>query len=266
METKPALPESVSLPAQDRRRSKLRIGMALLVLLLALLLWLVFTSLSGNQVVWLTPAELARSTQPGPFSAIKRKIWILAGPLARLYRRNRPQIVIETSLERPSLTIIEEAGLGAPVTTNAQGLRAWVFTPAASSAFRIRLKATPGASTGTTQRAQTFDGGQVQLQSVEMRTVSGKLTPVGLITELTPKVVSRSVKLTMAVTFTELVQPPPDRVSIIRTNFTATCQAVIPDGGSLVLDGGSPKEGGKNKYLLMVSPRVWNPVDKPTKQ
>src|SRR5439155_7615943 len=133
----------------------------------------------------------------------------------------------------------------------------WVLTPEESSAFKFRPRATPGASTGTIQRAQTYDGGQMQLQSVDFRIVSGKLTPVGLITELTPKVVSRSVKLTMAVTFTELVQPPPDRVSIIRTNFTATCQAVIPDGGSLVLDGGSPKEGGENKYLLMVSPRVW---------
>ena len=266
MEPKPALPESVSLPAKDRRRSKLRIGMAVVgVLLLALLLWLVFTSLSGNQVVWLTPAELARRTQPGPFSAIKRKIWILAGPLRGLYRRNRPQIVIETSLGTPSLTTIEESGLGAPVTTNTQGLRAWVLTPAESSAFRIRLKAAPGASTGTIQRAQTFDGGQMQLQSVDFRIVSGKLTPVGLNTELTPKIVSRSVKLTMAVTFTELVQPPADKVSTVRTNFRATCQAVIPSGGSLVLDGGPPKNGGENRYLLIVSPKVWNVVDKQSK-
>src|SRR6266487_168971 len=108
MEPNPALLDSASLPAKDRRRSKLRIGMAVSgVLLLALLLLLVFTSLSGNQVVWLTPAELARNTQPGPFSAIKRKIWILAGPLGRLYPRNRPQILIETSLGTPPLTIIE---------------------------------------------------------------------------------------------------------------------------------------------------------------
>ncbi|PYI87466.1 MAG: hypothetical protein DME26_06055, partial [Verrucomicrobia bacterium] len=109
------------------------------------------------------------------------------------------------------------------------------------------------------------DGGQMQLQSVDFRIVSGKLTPVGLTTELTPKVVSRSVKLTMAVTFTELIQPPPDSVSSIRTNFTAMCQAVIPNGGSLVVDGGTPKDGGENRYWLIVSPRVWNPVDKPTK-
>jgi hypothetical protein len=226
---------------------------------------LVFTSLSGNKVVWLTPAELARSTQPGPFSAIKQKIWMVARPLRRFYRRNPPQILIETSLRTLSATTIQAADLGIPVTTNTTGMRAWILTPAELSAFRIHLKATPGAATGTTQSAQTLDGRQMQLQTVDLLTVSGKLIPVGLITELTPKVVSSSVKLTMAVTFTELVQPPPDKVSTVRTNFTATCQAVIPNGGSLVLDGGPPKDGGENRYLLIVSPRVWNLVDKQTK-
>jgi len=264
METKPALPESLSLPARDERRSTLRLGLVVVgVLLLALLVWLVFASLSGNKLVWLTPAELARSTQPGPFADLKQRVRNLAGPVWRRLRRAQPLISLDCKVLTLSSAALEKAGLGAAATTNADGMRAWIFTPTETSGLRQQFKTNSAASSLGSPSIATFGGGQARVVVGNAGAAVG-VPRTDVTIDLIPKLVSSSIKLTIGATAIE--SPGALRNSQPgKTNFVLACQAMIPSGGSLVVDGGSPIDGGENKYLLIVSPRIWNPADKPAK-
>lgn len=264
MESNPPKPESPTLPAKGGRRSALRIGWtALGVLLLAVIVFLVVTSLSGRKVVWLTPAEFARSTQPGPFTTFKQKVKTLASPLWRYYRRTRLQIRIDSSmLTLPAAAA--EIRLGAPVTTNANGLRAWILLPAELNAFQARLKTNPGALLVAAPRVQTFDGSQARLSQTMQAPTWGKPTTV-LTVDLIPKVVSGSVKLTTSVTYTEMTAPPPGKVFAVKTNLTAACRVLLPNGGGLVVEEASVKDAIGNIYLLILSPTVLDAQGNPIK-
>jgi hypothetical protein len=264
MEPKPALPESAAHANKCKRFSKVQIlGLVSAILLLAVIVILVFTSLSRSKVVWLTPAELVRSTQPGPFTTFKQNVKNLTGPVWRRFRRAPPQIAVSSSLLTLSSTTAEQIGLGRPTTTSGDGMGAWVLTPMESSALQQRLKTNSAASRLGSPSIMTFNGHQTRLVMGNTPAAAGALQ-VDTTIDLIPKVVSGSIKLTIAATSTESAVPLGSAPSV-RTNFTAACQAVIPNGGSLVLDGGPPKDGSANRYLLIVSPRVWKPVDRQTK-
>lgn len=259
------MPESPTLPAKGGRRSALRIGWtALGVLLLAIILFLVLTSFSGRKVVWLTPAEFARSTQPGPFTTFKQKVKTLASPLWRYYRRTRPQIRIDSSMLTLSAAAAEQIRLGAPVTTNANGMRAWILPPAELTALQARLKTNPGALLMGAPRVQTLDGNQARLSQIMQAPTWGKPTTV-LTVDLIPKVVSGSVKLTTSVIYTELTAQPPAKVFAVKTNLTAACRVFLPNGGGLVVEEASVKDAIGNIYLLILSPTIFDAQGNPIK-
>lgn len=266
MESKPATPESPTLAAERGRRSALRIGgIAFGILLLAIFLFLVLTSLSGRKVVWLTPAEFARSTQPGPFTTFKQKVKTLASPLWRYYRRTRLQIRIDSSMLTLSAAAAE-IRLGAPVTTNANGMRAWILLPAELNALQAQFKTNAGALLVGAARVQTFDGSRAQLSHTMQAPTWGKPTTVlALTVDLIPKVVSGSVKLTTSVTYTEMTAPPPGKVFAVKTNLTAACRVFLPNGGGLVVEEASVKDAIGDIYLLILSPTVFDAQGNPIK-
>ena len=63
---------------------------------------------------------------------------------------------------------------------------------------------------------------------------------------------------------TETVTSPQNNSSLIRTNLALLCQALIPNGGGLVVDGGSAKGSGTN-YWLIVSAAAVDARGKPIK-
>jgi type II secretory pathway component GspD/PulD (secretin) len=154
----------------------------------------------------------------------------------------------------------ETFGLAAPTTTNANGMRAWILGATESRALQQRLKTNSAASLLGSPGIATFNG-------FPARVVVGSAAPTvgvpgtGVTIDLIPKVVSGSVKLTVSAASIEVAGPSRNAPSV-KTNFAAACQAVIPNGGSLVLDGGPPPDGGDNRYWLIVSPRVWIPTGK----
>jgi hypothetical protein len=230
-------------------------GFVSAILLLVVIVVVVFTTLSATKVVWLTPAELARSTQPGPLTTFKQKVRNLAGPLWHRFRRTPPQITISSSLLIISSTAAEQIGLGSPATTNANGMRAWILTPTESTELQRQLKTNSGTILLGNSSVMTLNRGQTRVVVGNTGAMVG--TPRTATTvDLIPKVVSGAVKVTIAATSIETVVPSGNAQSV-KTNFAVACQAVIPNGGSLVLDSGSPKDGNTNRYWLIVSPRVW---------
>jgi len=109
------MPEYVTRSAERGRFSSLQVaGFVSAILLLAVIVVLVFTSLSASKVEWLTPAELARRTQPGPFTAFKQKVRNLTAPVRRRFQRAPSQITINSTLltcsSRPHLLTRQAIG------------------------------------------------------------------------------------------------------------------------------------------------------------
>lgn len=260
MESKPALPKSGTLPARSRRRSALRIGgIALGILLLAVIVAIVVTSLSGNDVVWLTPAQLAARTQPGPFTAFKQKVRSVIAPVWTRLRRAQPMITLDCKVLTLSSATLEEAGLGEAATTNADGMQAWILAAPAATTLQQFVKTNAGANVLDSSAIQTLHGGKARILLGNRLKVGATL--VGTTIDVLPRNSAGSVRLVLNATVTSKAESPSNAASI-RTNLAVTCQALIPNGGSLVLDGGSPKDGGENRYWLIVSPRVWIPAGK----
>ena len=261
MEPKRVLPESAASSSKRQRFSRVQVvGLVTAILLLVVIVVLIFTSLSSSKVIWLTPAELARSTQPGPLTTFKQKVRNLAGPLWQRVRRTPPQITISASLLTISSTAAERIGLGSPATTNANAMRAWILTATESTELQRQLKTNSGAILLGNASVMTLNRGQTRVVVGNRGAMVGTPRTAATV-DLMPRVISGAVKVTIAATSIESVVPPRN-VQSVKTNFAVACQAVIPNDGSLILDSGSPTDGSTNGCWLIVSPRVWIPTAK----
>jgi hypothetical protein len=239
------LEPSPPTPVRNRRRVRRFVFVAIAALLLpAVLLIVLFPS--ESQVTWLTLAELAHATKPGPLTIIKHKLINLTAPLWRWYHSNRRSIYISSNFLILSTAAAEQTGLGAPTTTNADGLRAWILSPAELDAFRQRLKTLPGASNSFAPAFQTADGSPAQLSMNP---------PIGCSINVLPRAASHSVKLLLNATSAEIADLTATNITI-KTNFAATCAAVVPNNGGLVLDGGKPDGTNSQSYWLILCPTM----------
>jgi hypothetical protein len=235
------------------------------VLLLAAILFVALTAAFEKKVVWLTPTELARSTRAGPFTQLKQKLASLTPSFVWRFWRRQPAIQIDSSLLTLSAAAAAQTGLGVPVATNANGMRAWILSPAELDALQQRLKTIPDATLLSRPSVQTLSGRQAQVQVVDLVTVAGKSTPVGLIVDLFPRAASGSVKLTMSATSTERFVPHPGGALAVRTNFAAACRVFIKSTGGLVVDGGDAKDSGEKSHWIIIHAVVLDAQGKPIK-
>jgi hypothetical protein len=232
------------------------------VLLPAIMLLLILTSLSGHKVIWLTPAEFARSTQPGPFSALKQKIKILAAPVWQRFRRAPLQIRIETSIVTLAASAARDVGLGRPVSTNVNGMSVWILSAAELNTLQARLKTNPAALLRA-MPVQTLNRWPAQLGET-MPGLWGK-PPTALTLGLIPKAASGSIKLTASVIHTTLSTQPPAPTFVVKTNLTAACRAVIPAGHGLVMKATNLQDPIADTYFFLFSPAVLDAQGNPIK-
>jgi len=246
-------------PVRKRRRVRRFVLIAIAALLLLALLVVVLIP-SESQVTWLTPAELAHATKPSPLTAIKRKLIIFTAPLWRWYRSSRRTIQIKSNFLTLSTTTSEQIGLGAPTTTNADGLRAWILSPAELTAFQQRLKTLPGASVTASPTIQTADGSPAQV------TVGAPFSmPVGFHINLYPRAAAHSIRLLLGATSTEIAAHNTTNTFTIKTNFAATCAAIVPNNGGLVLSGAKSDGTNAQSCWLVISPMMLDPNGNPIK-
>jgi hypothetical protein len=110
---------------------------------------------------------------------------------------------------------------------------------------------------------QLNNGGSGQLQMTSPVKSGTNLIPVGTTVDLVAKAFADSVRVTTAVTFTELSGNAADGSPIIQTNIALACRANIPNGGALVLDSGNAdKSGGKN-YWMIITPLLVDSFGRP---
>ena len=257
---KPVLP----IPKPNRRRRRRLVLAVLGMLVLVITLLLILLPRPGPPFVWLTPAEMARFTQPGPLTRLKHELMNLTAPLWRRYWSTQPQILVDSRLLTLSAAAADQTGLGAPVATNTDGMHAWILSPPELSTFLQRLKTTPDASLLSRPRIQTATGTKGQMFIGGTVSVAGINTPVGVTMDLIPNLISGSIRLTFALTSTEM-KAPSGQAEALRTNLAVACRVLLPNAGGLVLEGGSARDANGTNHWLIISPTAVDARGNPIK-
>ena len=266
MDTPPGSPEPPAAPHKRARRSKLQIIIAILAVLLAfVLLMLILARPPAEGVVWLTPQQMNRLTQPGPLTQLKWKLMALTGPLQRWYRLRRQSVFVGSNLLKLSEAAAKQTGLGPPTALGTNGVRAWILSPGELDGFRQRLKAIPGASIESSPRITTGDGGQARASMGSTISVAGKPVFAGLVVDLNPKIARNCVRLLIAVTSTGPANSPSNQPPVIRTNLALTCQAWLTNACGLVVDGGNARDEDGNGWWFIISPTILDAKGNPIK-
>ena len=240
---------------KSNRQGKRRFILAALgVLLMVITIFLMFPSSPVPSFTWLTPAEMTRLTRAGPMTRLKDKVISLSAPLWRRYWNTQPQILIDSSQWTLSAAASDQTGLGAPVATDTNGMRAWILSSAELSRLLQRLKTIPDASVLGRPRAQTAAGTSARTFFGNTILVAGNNVPVGLSLDVSPKVRSGFIQLLLAFSSTESVASPAANAAAIRTNLAVACRVRLPNAGGLVVEGGNARVANGNTHWLIVSP------------
>jgi len=240
---------------RSNRHCRRRFAVAVLgVLLLVITLLLTLPSRPVPPFAWLTQAEMARLTQPGPLTRLKDKMVILTAPLLRRYWNTQPQILIDSTFLTLSAAAADQVGLGAPVATDTNDMHAWILSPAELNGFLQRLKTTPDAALLGRPRAQAAAGTSARTFFGNTVFVAGKSVPVGLTLEVSPKVRSGSIRLLLGFTSTESVASHSASAAVLNTNLAVACRVSLPNAGGLVVEGGKPRDASGKNHWLIISP------------
>jgi hypothetical protein len=249
MDPTPETAESTVPPLEGKRSVTLQLVLVgLVALLLGVLILILFAPAPSPSLTWLTPAELARVTQPGLITRFKNRLMNATAPFWRWYRNRKPRVHVTISLRTQDSWAVNQTGLGRPVATNATGMRAWILTSAELGAWRNTLKSVPGSySLGA--GIQTVDGAQAAMVLNDSSKAGSNWT-----IKLAPKAGSDSIMLVIGITLTGFASSSPGKPGVGVTNFAAACQAAIPIGGGLVIDGGSANHRTGEAYWFIFSP------------
>ncbi len=257
------------MPPRSRRRRTARwlVAIAAGTLCLAVLALFLFAAISGERIVWLTPKQLAQSTQGGPLSKLKGKLVNITPMFVWRIWPTKPSVRVDASLMTMTEQAVRQLNLGTPAASNAAGLRAWILSPDELAALQARLKASSNVTLLSRPRVLTRSGTAAGLSAGTIsQTSKSTPMPVGLSLEVMPKVAAKSIKLTVGVSATEAVPSIQTNLFVVRTNFATACRVFVPSTGALVMDGGSANQPGSTNYLIIISPTAVDARGNPIKQ
>ena len=155
---------------------------------------------------------------------------------------------------------VEETKLGAPLSTNLDGVQAWILSSTELNALRQRWTVVPSASVINNPRVLTLSGMKASCSA-------GSFNPAGniqfrLTVDVTPEFARGAVRLWIGLTSTEMIASSPTNVGEAITNLAIACRALLPNGGGLVLRGTTADNSGTN-YWSVVSPIVVDAAGNP---
>ncbi len=261
MEAPPKINEpSETLPPRKRSYRRRILLAALALIILGSLTVFVLDALSPR-MVWLTPAELQQASQQGVISRLKYRLAVALGPLNRfIFHRKKDFVHIDSSILALSSASSAKINLGAPMTTNPGGARAWILSPEELNSFTNQLNALPDHAHVSKPRIDTVDGVRSQMSVGNRVRVGNDYAQIGLLVDIIPKVANGKIKLIVGVTDTE--HPESDSLSAVKTNLAVACRVIVPDAGAVVIDGGGT---GESHYWLVISPVIVDATGKPIK-
>ncbi|HEX3797315.1 MAG TPA: hypothetical protein VH413_01335 [Verrucomicrobiae bacterium] len=251
------LPVETTAVTKPQKRSRFRAArFAFVVIIIATISISFFTvrKRPAQQIVWLTGPEFHQAYDGG-WRRIEGKLplWIL-----RLWSRftpKQPGISVKASLFTLS-SPIELLDLGAAITTNANGTRAWILSSAQAKTLIDRVERTDHVDGMEHLEIITAAGSSAQIQSVTTSNFGGKPVSIGPIISICPRVSGKDINLLTEVYISGWSLPPSNTAPAPELKFDAACRAIVPKGGALVLLGGTDKDIKDGTHLCILSSQL----------
>ena len=190
---------------------------------------------SMSEVVWLSPAQLAKNARPGPITQLKYRLLRLSAPLWGRFRPSRRQILLSSSFMRLPVSAEDGSRLPAAMSTNSDGTRVWIVSPIDLKALQARLIPAGGIAPPSGPRISTGEGVRAQLFSGGVPPIGTNAGSPSLSIDVLPRITGSFIRLTVGITSTEFLPAPENAVRDVRTNISAACRLLVPNGGGLVL-------------------------------
>jgi hypothetical protein len=195
---------------------------------------------------WLPPQAIARGGALGKLDQLTASIKSLTAPIWRPFTRKPRPITIRSSLMWVMPGDLALAGLGSPISTNANGARAWVLDP-----DKLRAFVPPLNAMNDSHALMMFDGGRASMASSSFIIMSSTNVALGRFQlSYAPKIVSEGIRVDVGVTSAPMAGG---------TNL-ASIRARIPTAGALLLDCPAATAGGGRHYLFIFTPTIPPPA------
>ena len=246
-------------PAGKRRVILILIILVIVTAFLAAL----FRSRPGNlrdQIVWLTPTELAQIKRVGPLTRLKFQLMQWTAPLLKGYWRNKPQLTISARVVTLPIEMLWPTNSFSPFLSATNGTRSWILSPEQARSIQTELGALP--ETAVAHRSQAIVTEDESATVSTVNTVGGGSNTVsfGSAVFMIPDVAGDKVGLIFEVNHSQLATDLTPGELKVKTNQAYACRAVFPNGGGLLLENPNPEPGSSNRHWLFLSARVWLPT------
>jgi hypothetical protein len=190
---------------------------------------------SPENLVWMTPNEVAQALQPSPLKRIKVRVLRASVTIWNWYSKGKRQITMESRLFNYSNDASQMKGLPQAVFTNVDGTRCWILSPEEWTNLKRELKSAAG-STINVVTVTTLEGAQYSVSAGTMKV------------DCLPKIVGDSFDLLLCAINTA------GTTARIQTNFAMAGRVKLPNGGAILVNGpGSPAAGETNCWYVLSS-------------
>lgn len=227
----------------SRKPARFTFVPAVVLLLGALSYYLASRStLSRENVVWLTPHEAAQALQLGKLDVLKFKLLRASVTVWNWYCKGRRQITMESRLLGFPTTATQPKALPQTFFTNVDGTRCWILTREELTNLKSELRSATGVSTLGVQRITTLEGAQCTISSGTMNL------------DCLPRIVGTSFDLLFcAVSAT-------GSGATSQTNFDMAARVKLPNGGAVVATCPANPVAGATNYWYILSSQAIDPA------
>jgi hypothetical protein len=223
----------VSPPAKVRRWRVALIALGLL--LIAIFAFLSLNPAPGLGLVWLSGRVIQPPRKATTWSKVRFQMIRFTYPVWRRFRKPATTLRVEAVLLKlPSAAAADAVrNLPQPISTNAQGFRAWILSPEQLVSARHMLL--NPAATLAAPRLITASGSPAQMA------VGGKDASIFRF-DFNPKVAGKAIRLGLGGEWVEGAD------STATNSFI--CRVLLPNGGALVVEGAGAKTNTGDRFLL----------------
>jgi hypothetical protein len=244
-----------------RRRWLLRLCVAALLLISAIVLLCVLTGSDDNNTVWYTESEFAKAVKPGALTKFKNTVsnWRWVKPVLNRFQKPDTQIHFRTDLVNLQSERADNLALGIPISTNSGGIHLWVLSSEQHEQLAYKIKFLHFI-TNAAQSIITADGMAFEATANELilQPVADKSFMPRLVVDCLPKTFHDAIRLTLCANTASISNAPTGSVPN-KTGFVVACQALIPDGGAAVLDVHRASQTNDSAAFLIITPTLVNP-------
>lgn len=273
-------PQTLTPPASPvRRRRVFRLGLVMVVGLLAIVVFCSLISSDTDKIIWYSPDEILHPEKPGHLVEMKMRILQWSEPVLHHFNKTKVIEVDSHILVLPAMAA-ESANLGPPASTNASGLRLWILPSAKLEVLTGKFIFSPirdgfrpareqdlvhgpddapsaGVADGFPE-LQVNEGARASVGASYRLLRSGEKRTFNIMSVVNPRISTDSLRLTFCVISTNALITSDGSETLVTTNFFAACRAVVPNGDDVVIDAGKGMITNHNHWWIILSPRRLN--------